>query len=341
MFVETVANEQPFIYTSATIESRDFPGFTYTGTLGTPWGSRFEIHNNPHADKNWPVHSVHVIDENGDEIELDMAFTYADLLALNSSFGQYYTVVDSTIWSDDLIPLSDFISESTEENIGKVPFIWMMDKENCLQKVAVSYPVVIACMERLDNWQFLQENSGINNFHVTKAVEEARVKLEEEHADEIEKLRSEYEAELQNVRNEEAGNAMEKLTSVLLGLDTSAVIPSSGVVPVPTSKPETAASSEEVAEEVVEEAEDDLMSSDPYIETALCTSCNECLDINGQIFKYNGDKMAIIADAKAGPFKDIVEAAEKCPVKIIHPGAPLDPNESDLEDLVQRAEKFN
>ncbi len=59
------------------------------------------------------------------------------------------------------------------------------------------------------------------------------------------------------------------------------------------------------------------------------------------MFKYNADKMAYIADASAGTFKELVEAAELCPVGIIHPGSPLNPNEPDLDNLVKRAEKFN
>jgi len=337
--VDNNGHEQPFLYTSATIESRDFPGFTYTGTLGTPWGSRFEIHNNPQADKTWPIHSISAIDENGEEKEVEMAFTFADLLASEKTYGHLFCEVNPSLWSEDLMPISEFLSSSNEDNIGKVPFIWMLDKTNSLQKVAVSYPIVIACMERTDYWQFLQENSGVNNFHVSNAVEKAKAELENLHAEEIEKIKAEYEAELQVVRNEEAGNAMEKLTSVLLGLDTSTVIPTAAPSVKGTPSKETESTAE--VEEVVEEEADELISSDPYIDTAMCTSCNECTGINGDLFKYNGDKMAYIADPKAGTFKELVEGAELCPVKIIHPGAPLNPDEPDLDDLIQRAAKFN
>jgi len=34
-------------------------------------------------------------------------------------------------------------------------------------------------------------------------------------------------------------------------------------------------------------------------------------------------------------------AAEQCPVEIIHPGQPQDPDEDNLEAWVQRAEPFN
>jgi ferredoxin len=88
-------------------------------------------------------------------------------------------------------------------------------------------------------------------------------------------------------------------------------------------------------------SEEPSLISEPYIDTALCTSCNECININQVMFKYNDDKMAYIADPKAGTFADLVEAAENCPVAIIHPGEPLNPSEPGLEGLKERAKKFN
>ena len=45
-------------------------------------------------------------------------------------------------------------------------------------------------------------------------------------------------------------------------------------------------------------------------------------------------------DPKGGPYKDLVLAAERCPVRIIHPGTPLDPNEKDLAKWLERGKKF-
>jgi pyruvate-ferredoxin/flavodoxin oxidoreductase len=59
------------------------------------------------------------------------------------------------------------------------------------------------------------------------------------------------------------------------------------------------------------------------------------------MFAYNDNKQALIKDATAGTFRDLVTAAEKCPVHIIHPGKPGNPDEQGLDDLVQRAAKFN
>jgi hypothetical protein len=59
------------------------------------------------------------------------------------------------------------------------------------------------------------------------------------------------------------------------------------------------------------------------------------------MFAYDDVKQAYIKDASAGSYREMVEAAENCPVCIIHPGKPLDPSESDLDALQQRAAAFN
>ncbi len=337
-------HKNPYVWTSATVEGRDFPGFTFKGLLGTPWGSRFAVENNPQPTLPWPVHEFTIIDENGDKIEKEFPFTFADQAVLNPAYHHYYLPVNSSFWNDDFIPMTEYMKNSGEENIGKVPFIWMMDAANELHKVAVSWPIVLATQERLDFWRFLQENSGINNYHVARAVEQAKAEMKAVHDFEIEQLKKEQEAEIQNIKKEEAGKVMENLTSVLLNLDTTNVVAaglpvSSPPPPIPVAAGPGGVAAEAATEDI--EEEEDVLSNEPYIDTALCTSCNECTDMNGAMFNYNADKMAFIADANAGTFRELVEAAEICPVGIIHPGSPLNPDEPDLDSLIERAAKFN
>nr|MDJ0976846.1 ferredoxin [Planctomycetota bacterium] len=86
---------------------------------------------------------------------------------------------------------------------------------------------------------------------------------------------------------------------------------------------------------------DDELVMEPYITSARCTTCDECTRLNSKMFAYNEKKQAYIKDARAGTFKQLVQAAEKCPVKIIHPGTPLNPNEKGLKKWVERAKPFN
>ena len=89
------------------------------------------------------------------------------------------------------------------------------------------------------------------------------------------------------------------------------------------------------------EPEEELSFDEPWLDTAMCTTCDDCMGINKMMFAYNADKQAYIRDPKAGPYADLVAAAEICPAKCIHPGKPLDPNEPGLEELIARAEPFN
>jgi hypothetical protein len=77
-----------------------------------------------------------------------------------------------------------------------------------------------------------------------------------------------------------------------------------------------------------------------YIETPRCTTCNECTQINDKMFAYNENKQAHIANADAGTFAQLVEAAESCQVSIIHPGKPRNASEPGLAELLKRAEPF-
>jgi ferredoxin len=92
---------------------------------------------------------------------------------------------------------------------------------------------------------------------------------------------------------------------------------------------------------VSEEEEDESFAMEPWIETARCTSCNECTNLNGRMFVYDENKQAYIKDPLAGTFAQLVQAAERCPAGIIHPGDPLNPKEKDLAKWIERAKPFN
>lgn len=88
------------------------------------------------------------------------------------------------------------------------------------------------------------------------------------------------------------------------------------------------------------EAVPERSPDEAYIETARCSTCNECIQLNGKMFAYDGNQQAYIADINAGTYAQLVQAAESCQVSVIHPGKPRNPNEPGLDDLIKRAELF-
>jgi len=117
--------------------------------------------------------------------------------------------------------------------------------------------------------------------------------------------------------------------------DAAAASPAPAAEPPPPAALPPAAAAAPAAE-----AESERGSEAAYIETPRCTSCNECIAINDKMFGYNKDKQAFIADAAAGTYRQLVEAAEGCQVSIIHPGKPLTADEPGLDELIKRAEAF-
>jgi pyruvate-ferredoxin/flavodoxin oxidoreductase len=79
----------------------------------------------------------------------------------------------------------------------------------------------------------------------------------------------------------------------------------------------------------------------PWLDTEECTACDECVNLNPEIFAYNENQKALIKDAGAGPYRDLVKAAERCTAQVIHPGLPRDRSEKDVEKWIKRAEKYN
>ena len=79
----------------------------------------------------------------------------------------------------------------------------------------------------------------------------------------------------------------------------------------------------------------------PWLDTEECTTCDECILINPQIFEYNENRQAVIKNADGGPYRDIVKAAEKCTASVIHPGIPRDQSAKDIAKWIKRGKKFN
>jgi ferredoxin len=338
----------PWFVASAALESRAHPFILVNPDAGDHAAERISFVGNPQADNDWPVEKFEYRDADGKVTEMDLEFTFADYALLMPALHEHFRMVPAGFESADLVPVDQYMDLEEETVDRLVPYIWAIDDQGVLTKLVVSRALVFACRDRRNYWRTLQELAGIHNFYVEEAID--RVIEEQRAADEAEReqIMKAHEEELESVRSEAADEVMGQLVDVLMGADLSDMVGRGRELATMPAKqaaeteatPEPATESELAAESEAE-AEEELSFDDPWLDTAMCTTCDDCMGINKMMFVYNDDKQAILKDPGAGTFADLVAAAEICPAKCIHPGKPLDPNEPGLDELIARAEPYN
>jgi pyruvate-ferredoxin/flavodoxin oxidoreductase len=302
------------------VESRAYPLMHFDPTAGQGWKQCLSIKGNPSIDSDWTQYTLHYTDEYGNEESMDLPFTFADWALTEGRFRKHFAIIPQDQWHDDMILLHEFIDLDEDQQADKIPYIWAINPENnTLIRVQVDAEIVNSTLERREFWRLLKSLVGEDD-------EKIDPKLIAEQA-----------------KNEAAQNLIAGLMKLVAGGDQEELLKAITAAPaasIPTSTP--AAPSSPAAESPAAPA---ASANEPafepaWIETPDCTSCDECIQINPNIFHYNEEKKAYIADPTAGTYEDIVRAAEKCPAVIIHPGTPWNKDEPNLDKLIKRAEKF-
>jgi ferredoxin len=339
----------PWFVASAALEGRAHPFLLVNPEAGDRAAQRVSFDGNPQADQDWPVETLQYEGSDGEQKEMSLAFTFADYALLMPALHEHFRMVPAGYEADELVTVDAYLEADSEMAERLVPFVWAIGEDGKLIRLAVSRALVFACRDRLNYWHTLQELAGVHNFYVEAAVE--RVLEDARAAAEVEReeLLKAHAEELDSVRTEAAGEAMGQLVDVLMGADLSGMVGESSLATMPAANaaadaaPAEEATTEEAAPapEPEPEEEEELSFDEPWIDTAACTTCDDCISINKMMFAYNDDKQAILKDPRAGTYADLVEAAETCPAKCIHPGKPLDPNEPGLDELIARAEPYN
>ncbi|EDN66177.1 conserved hypothetical protein [Beggiatoa sp. PS] len=304
---------------------------------------------NPQPEADWSRHPFQYQDEKGESVTTELAFTFVDYALLIPRLRHYFRLVPAGYNHEAFVLADEFLSSCNKDGCKQVPVIWAVNGNGELRKLVVSRPLMFACHDRLNYWHTLQEMAGISNKYVDMAVQKVREESRAEARAERERLQAEHTEQLDKVRQETAGNVMQRLTDVLLNLDLTTTsplsIPMTARATTPSSTPTPVAAQESATEAatVVEEPQEEEVAyyEDPWIDSELCTSCNDCLNINTILFVYNENKQATLGDINKGTYAQLIEAAELCQAHCIHPGKPRNSNEPGLEELIKRAEPYN
>lgn len=320
------------------LASRAFPHFVYDPQKAPDFVSCLDISDNPEPEAQWIEQGLVYLDERGERQELRRRLTFADYAAGEAEFrGQFSPPQASE--SGKLVALADYLALDPNERWLHRPFVYALDAKRRLAQLVPSDAVLAHTTDRLHLWTTLQELSGVDNPFVRAAERRLRERLEAEKEQALAEQRERLEAQFEAERQTQVAEAMRRLAARLTGmaadLPAAAIAaavtpPSPGRKPPPDREPAPPAAAPPKAE----------ASEEPWIDQRLCTACDECITINKNLFAYDASKKAVIRDPRAGPYKDIVRAAEKCSSGAIHPGMPLDPSEKDLEKWVKRAQPY-
>jgi len=347
------------------LESRAFPFLTFDPDAGPTYAEQLSLDGNPSVDDAWPTYTLRYLDEAGAEQELELPVTIADWAATEARFKQHFTELPAATWTDAMRPFHEYLALPAADREGLTPYILALAKDRTLRRLKVSGEMVSLAEERQLFWSQLRQLAGLE---IAPSVrQQVATSLEADFESRSVALRAEYEARLTDLRSSYPAQMARRLASALLtraggsaavaeflaelpavtlpgngGATATTVAPVSAAAPAAPPMPAPVAAAAPVAPPTpAPVADDDELVMEPWIDSARCTTCNECTNINKKMFAYNGDKQAFVKDPKAGTFQQLVTAAERCPVSIIHPGTPLNPKEKDLDKWVARAAKFN
>jgi len=340
------------------LESRAVPNIVFDPDRGSTFSECLDLEGNPSPEDRWSSRELSYLDEEGEEQRMTLPLTIADWALGEERFRAHFS---QPVEGAKLLPFHEYLDLDEVGRSGATPFIYTVDADRRLGKICVSNDLVELAQERLRYWDQLKELAGIEvSEHMRDAVGEGVTrKLERKLAD----LRADYEEKIQKLSTQYPVLVARKIAEGLLkasGNETVAQLLEKaenwkgpafkappgmafGVAPAAVAEAPAAkeANSAPAAEAAVEAEEEEEYSSEPWIESIRCTSCDECTHLNDKMFAYNEDGQAYIADARAGTYRQLVEAAEKCAPSVIHPGLPLNPDEKGLEELIKRAEPFN
>jgi len=336
----------PYLGAAAAAESRLFPAFRFDPGRGETLAERMSIAGNAQPERVWTADTFAYRNGKGEVQSVELEFTPADFLSHDVRFDDHFWYVDASRWHEKMIPLGEFLRADADD--AGIPYLTAVDADNAVVRVVVTRGVVDAVRRVGAAWRGLRESGGVDNSFARAALDAERARLAEEKTQEIAELEKKYAADLDRDLSGLTREIVARIAARLLSEGAGAPGAFSAPMPAPAA-PKPAAAPATTGEAAVaeapaaapEEEEEAVSFNDPYIDTPLCTSCNECTKINSQLFAYDGNKQAFIKDSDAGTFRDLVTAAEKCPVKIIHPGKPRNESESGLDDLVKRAAAFN
>ena len=290
-----------YLSAAAAMQSRAFPAFSYDPAAGPDLASRFSLENNPQPERDWPLERITYADPDLQAVSEETAFTFVDFVACDPRYAGHFAPVPRASWGEAMLGAHQWLDDPPADAARGVPYVLAVDEADLLCRLVVDERLMRAGLRCRDAWRRLQELGGIHDSRTERRLAQERAAWEAEHRRDMQ------------------------------------AVPVAEIAPPAVDAVAAAPSTPAAAAEVAEPARN---PDEAYVETARCSTCNECTQLNPRMFAYNENKQAYIKDVMAGTYAQLVEAAESCQVSIIHPGKPWNPAEPGLTELLERAKPF-
>lgn len=227
--------------------------------------------------------------------------TAADFAAVSPAFKNHFRILPVSAWDGEQMELSEYLKLYITVAPRAIPYLCVTGEDGLTQRAVITRELVNLCRDRMRAWKMFEGLAEPRQQQPANA----------------------------DARLEGANLAIQQVLAMLARPAAVHEEQTTGNEQPPTANAERTTINDEPP-----------TSEDPYIDSYLCTSCNDCFRINPRVFQYDGNKQAFIADARAGTFAELVKAAEGCPAKCIHPGTPRSGDATVTPQLLAKASKL-
>jgi pyruvate-ferredoxin/flavodoxin oxidoreductase len=291
------------------VESRAYPLFRYDPDAGETPAECFDLEGNPSMRDDWPSYQL-AYRHGGRDKSLDLPLTFADFAITEGRFRKHFRMAPPDTWNEKMIPLAEFLELDEDDREGRFPFVWTVDRKQQLSRLIVDRAMVESSEDRRAFWRMLRSLAGLAEEKISREEIEAQVRQEVVGRLATGLMKLVGEGGDANLLLQELGTGSSSAVTAENATDAEAA-------PTPTG------------------------GMAPWIDSPECTACDECIELNPEIFAYGDDGKAYIKNANGGPYSDLVKAAERCTARVIHPGLPRERGSKDVEKWIARGEKYN
>jgi pyruvate-ferredoxin/flavodoxin oxidoreductase len=173
-----IADDQSIAHSKMSRDSRAYPLIKFYPNRGKAWSESISLEGNPALDADWPTYELPYKNKYGETEKMVLPFTFADFAVQEGRFAKHFKKEKADNWTEELVPLAEYIEMPDDEKEGLVPYIFAADANGNLIRALPSQTMVRSTIERRDYWRLLKSLARVGEAEVSPKVEESAVLTE-------------------------------------------------------------------------------------------------------------------------------------------------------------------